>query len=76
MSCYKLILNNKLYREQSMLCVQRVIADLFQAIGQQDVREVGDSGAMAEASMSIIKRVHVNGIGENCEAKMPVAQCW
>lgn len=75
MSCDELILDNELHREVSVLGVQRVIADLFQTIGQQDVRKVGNSSAVAEASMSIVKPVHIDGVREDCEAQMAIAQC-
>jgi hypothetical protein len=70
----KLIFNDELHREIAELSVQRVIADLFQTIGEQDVDEVGDSGAVAEPSVAIIKPILIDVVGEHCEAQMTVAE--
>lgn len=64
----KLILNNKLHREVAKLSVQRVIANLFQTIGKQDVGKVGDSSTMAKPSVAIVKRVLVHVVSEDGEA--------
>lgn len=71
----KLIFNNKLHGKVAKLSVQRVIADLFQTIGQQDVGKVGDSGTVAETSVAIVESVHVNVVGEYSEAQVSIAEC-
>jgi hypothetical protein len=58
----KLILNNQLHHEIPVVHVQRVLANMLETIGEQDVYEVGYASTMREASMAIVKTVHVNSI--------------
>lgn len=68
MACDKLIFHNELHHEVPKLHVQRVLAASPQTISEKDVGEIGDSGTVAEPGPPVIKPIHVNRVGEHCEA--------
>lgn len=75
MGCDKLILDNEFHHKVAMFHVQRVCAELLriETISEQDVNEIRYSRTMAEANVSIVKSIHVDGVGEHSEPQMAIS---